>query len=264
MFKLDTTKLFEATRKISAASGIAARDVLRNEVGVILKTCAGRTKVGNLQSADIQSRKVAAHRARRVVYEDAGSNVQRGQAWINTGLRGPSGRVWYRTAKNKFQPVYQPGFRRGWHIPPADWPKVSTLVGIYRTELPGYIQRGRGAVGLARQSWVQIADNLGIRLEDVKGGGTLSASGIAKARTAIASTGRSYANGQGEEFSAATKATIRIINNLPYGEAIGFGSLLSEVITGRVKFFERNVPFGMLESADKIARAYPGLRVFIN
>lgn len=259
-----------ALRRLSVQTGRPQLDVLRGEAGIILKTCAGRTKVATQANTDKRSRRALGRKFGLTTASDLGGVT------VNLGIKSgkPIGRVWRRVSKpnggrgrflmigqmnDKLNSVRWLKLRKN-----GTWGKYSssiTPVMHIIDSLPGYIKRGRESVGLARQSWVQIADALGIDLASVEGGGTLSAQGIAKARAAIASNGNKYSNGNGVQLTGAEKAQIRLINSLPYGTAIGLDGLLARVISGRAKYFERNYAAGAFDSARNIARAYPWMRV---
>lgn len=261
-------KFSAAGRTIAAAVGTSVQLWARAEAGVILKTWAGRTKVRAQRPLEVSGILRAYRTARRVAGMQPLKNkggVARGQAGINLGLRkGAEHRVWYRTRSSgvKFQPVYGPGFSRGWRIRNnADWPEIDRMVQNFRAHLSASVSAAKGAAGLARQSIVQIADDLGIRLETVKGGGALSAAGLAKARRAIASNGQFYRNGYGIEANGARQFFITLVNRYPRLRLVGMDNTLALIIRGRLSYFRRNLEEGVFLSAQKAARAYPYLSV---
>jgi hypothetical protein len=252
-----------ALRRLSDLTGKPQMEVLRGEAGIILKACMARTKVAT--DAKITRRaKISAYRfSRRQVGNDPTANkgaTPIGFGSINLGLRaGREGMVWYRTKNNKWQPVYGPGFSKGFHMLSKDWPKVGPMVDLYRRALPNDVEAGKRAAGLARQSWLQIADALRINLNAVPG--ALSQEGLMKARRALAQSGKYYVNGVGYELGTRERAQLQLINSLPYGIAIGMDKTLLGVIAGRAKYFERSYAAGAFDSARRVARAYPWMRV---
>lgn len=257
-------KFSEAGRVIAAAVGASVEQWARAESGVILKTWAGRTKVASEKAVTTRAILREYRDARQIVYGLPKGATPPGTASINLGLRqGNAGRVWYRTRKNKkFQMTYTAGFRQPhWRIRDADWPQVDRMVNIFRHQVRLGIAAAKKSAGLARQSVIQIADDLGIRIEAVKGGGTLSASGIAKARSAIASNGQRYRNGFGREYQSAQQFFIELVNRYPKIGVIGMDTVLMGVIRGRLQFFRRNLEHGTFLSAKRAARAYPYLQV---
>lgn len=261
--KIDTIAMDRAFRALAGYSPVAVRDTMRAEAGSILKTAAGRTKVAKPAEAEMRARKLALRRGNA-----RSSNLER--VSVTIGARDPAayGKVWRLTTgrggRLGVQQTHEPGFKAmNRHYGDQAWREIQSVVARFLGALKTARPAIKNAAGLARQSWVQIADDLGIRLEDVPGSG-ISASGIAKARRAIATTGVAYKNGQAAEFGAAQRFTIRLTNNLPYGRNVRLDSILAGAISGRVKFFERNLALGVFESVDKMLKAYPGIRLAYN
>ena len=108
---------------------------------------------------------------------------------------------------------------------------------------------------------MQIADDLGIILEDVPGGGA-SASAIAKARAALASNGRSYINGVGTPAYVENKSFVATMkNSLPYNVKAGLDRVLVSTLAGRAKFFQQNVARGVFASQAETVKKYPWLKL---
>lgn len=261
-------KFSEAGRVIASAIGVSVETWARAEASVILKTWAGRTKVASDAKLGRRGLMQAYRDARRHA-NFGGANkgsARPGEATINLGIRGPFGRVWYRTRRGqqKFQQVFTSGFGRGWHIKSSDWPTINAMVEEFRQSYRATVAAAKRAAGLSRQSIVQIADDLGIRLEDVQGGGTLSAAGIAKARAAIASNGQHYRNGYGIISRTAKEFFVTLVNRYPKIGPLFMDVTLQGVIAGRLKYFERNLEEGTFLSAKNAARAYPYVAVLRN
>lgn len=267
--KLDATDIMRsystALRRLSELTGKPQIEVLRGEAGIILKACMARTKVANKQQITRRAKMSAYRFARRHVGNDPTSNkgaTPVGFGSINLGLRSsqyPEGVTWYRTKNHKWQPVYGAGFSKGFHMLSKDWPKVGQMVDLYRRLLPKNVETGERASGLARQSWLQIADALRINMNAIPGG--LSQAGLMKARQALAQSGKHYVNGVGYELGTAEKAQLQLINSLPYGMAIGMDKTLIGVISGRAKYFNQSYANGAFDTAKRVARAYPWMRV---
>lgn len=263
-----------ALRTVVAASGRAAKQVLRGEAGAILKTWAGRTKVASLSKAETRARVAANSVAgtRRAGYVTHGVT-------INSGIRGGApGKVWLaKSFGSKIDSFRLAGtisregitFRPGagaahrYHFRADEWAEIMDRVGVWTAFMRKHLPAARKAIGLARQSVVQIADSLGLRLENLPGGG-ISQAGIAKARAAIASNGRTYTNGMGRQVGmeqGATRFFIELINNYPRGVAMGMDRTLAGVIMGRNRYFQKNLEKGVFLSQARTAKAYPFLQV---
>lgn len=270
----------QTLRRLAQLSGFDQRQVLLAEAGVILKTWAGRTKVGTVEKADRAARLRA---IRKLGYTGSNRQKDRGDVTVNAGYRpAPFGRVWIKVRKSAGQKSFilarGPGFAAPtgsatftWHrrrlhganggrSTSAKW--MANVVDAQQdveSALKRAIPAGRASIGLSRQSVLQIADSLGIDLLRVEGGGTLSAAGIAKARAAMASTGKSYRNGYGAQGGAGGFDYVDLINRLPYGRAIGMDRMLLGVLAGRAKYFERSYAKGAFDSQRRACAAYPNL-----
>lgn len=255
-----TARFSSGLRQMARLTGFSPRDVLRAEAGSILKTWAGRTKVA---SAD----RIASRERLRVIRELGYTRApERGDVTVNAGLRGPHGRVWIRSHTNSRKFVlgrsenfgavgtkFGPKFRANLNDGEAD------VQATLRRRIPA----AKRAAGLARQSVIQIADALRIDLTRVPGQG-VSAAGIAKARAALASSGRAYRNGTGSQGGDDVRAYVQLFNTLPYNQRIGMDRTLLSVLAGRAAYFRRNYQEGVFKSLKDTARAYPGLFTVTN
>jgi hypothetical protein len=264
-------KFTAAGRTIASAVGTSVELWAYAEMGVVLKTWAGRTKVRKPRALEVSALMRIYRIARRVAGMEnlkSKGSVRPGQAGINLGIRsGNFGKVYYRTrkagaamGKKGMQDVYGPNFSGGKHIAPRDWGVVSGMVSNFRAHYRAGIKAAQGAGGLSRQAILQIADSLGIRLEAVKGGGTLSGAGLTKARRAMPSTGRTYRNGTGVR-KRGVNSYVEAVLRYPLAQKLGMGITLGQIIRGRLAFFQRNLQEGVFLSARHSARAYPYLAV---
>lgn len=248
-------------RRLYALDGFDQRKVLRAETGVILKTWAGRTKVARADTVELYARYRAGKRAFGLT--SAGKNMF--GITVNTGRReGTPGMVWFRTARKKWQTpasIYSGGYisQNHLHFKDDDWARIEAGMVTYANELKHILPASQKAVGLARQSVIQIADGLGLDLNAVKGGGSLSAAGIAKARAAIASTGSQYTNGGGTDNGDPVKYYIAFFNTYPMNQKLGMDRALLSIINGRAKYIEQSYKKGAFDSMKNTVRAFPNL-----
>ncbi len=267
--KLDTEAVGRnyavALRRMAQLSGFDQGAVLLGEAGVILKTAAGRTKVATVKQADRRSWNAILGK-RGLDVTGAGGTVH-GDITVNSGARGTFGRMWVKTKRGKFRlagVISENGqsFRpMNYHWRDGTWTDIRELAEDIAIQSRKKIPKGRAAIGLARQSWLQIADALNIDLNAVQGGGTLSAAGIAKARAAIATTGRPHQNGTGTNLNNKEKVVVTLINRLPYGQAIGLDRMLVTVIAGRTGYFNKSYANGAFDSMERAGRAFPWMKV---
>lgn len=256
----------QAFRRMRQLEGFSQVELLRAEAGVILKTWAGRTKVAKPDDALLRARYRAGKRAFGY------TNIEKNEYGItvNTGRRGGyPGEVWYKhtlasRGKRRFQQaglVLDTGaFQPAWiHWKASVWLNIRAGAERYGAELAKLLPHAAKSVGLARQSVIQIADALGIDLTQVKGGGSLSAAGIAKAYAAIASNGRSYRNGTGYQGGDERKFFIHLVNRHPYAVQIGMDQTLLAILSGRVSYIDRAYRSGVFTSVGRSTKAFPNL-----
>lgn len=266
--KLDTRRFNNAINEIAYNIQRPVKEVVRAEVGSILKQCVGETKVATNDMLKIKGQL----KAGQIVEVTGGQDVT-----INVGRRnkGTYGRVFYRTDVGNFRRTHDEGFQPVAGMPskkrnkPGDlyknykWLTIRDAILKFKAEVKKQVPLARGSLGLARQSWVQIAKGLGIDLKAVPGG-RASAAAITKAEAAIASDGRRYINGQGQAFSTNKSYIARLTNSLPYNRAVGLDPIIRRVIRGRTQFFKQNMARGVFQDIKKTLRAYPGFSVFMS
>lgn len=266
--EVDSRKFMEAMTGLQRNLRIPMRTVIKTEVGSILKQCAGDTKVQNQDWADRRAR------VREAANAGYTRNKTRGSVTVNTGWKKsrPVGRVWLNVGNRKFilargenfsDPTGSAPFKGIGGARTQVWvSRVDAAVSEMKSAWKKAIPAARKALGLARQSWVQIADAAGIQLELVPGG-RISAAGLAKARSALASDGNPYLNGQARAFQDNKSFVLELTNSLPYGRKAGLDRVLVRAINGRAAFFAKNVKLGVFNSVSKILAAYPGFKVSV-
>lgn len=260
-------QLSAAIKDIARLTGFSERQVTLAEAGSVLKQCAGRTKTANPAQIDVRTRVSI---LRRLGDTRSGQSADStGMTTINAGRRGIAGLMWVKTAKTfkiagvqsfdgqKFTPANR-------HWKDEDWITIKSTQSGASQFLAKAMPLARQSAGLARQSWVQIADAVGIRLEDVPGGGA-SPGAIAKARGALNSSGRYYVNGTATEQEQAAKSYfVTLINRLPYHAKAGLDTVLAGVLAGRVGLYRRTFANGAFKSIAKSAHNYPWMKVFLS
>jgi len=262
----------QAMVALQRVSGQTMKQVLRSEVGHILKECAAKTKVATEEVIDRKSTLGAVKKLGLTQAET------RGQVTVNAGWRrnSPAFRVWMKVRERAGRKGYilargagfsfpegtatllkSPGSKAGTDV----W--LGTVIGAVSSvvrAVPPAIRLGRASIGLARQSWVQIARSLRIDLKTVAGGG-ISAAGIAKAEAALASDGKAYINGSGREYGDAKKVIIQLTNRLPYVRRAKLDAVLARAINGRANKIAKAMKDGVFNSAKRTLARFPGLYV---
>jgi hypothetical protein len=265
--RLDTTRFNRYLDELSSSLGVPREQVVRAEVGSVLKLWVIRTKVSKPEKLEYRGRREAVRLGRRATYGGTGkaSELKRGQSWATMGKGGvPPMRIWIwnRKAPRSFFLLAGPGAPKPSALAISSASKSRQLQAVTQSLMPEKVRSARQASGLSRQSVVQIADALKINLDAVPGGRSVTAA-VAKARQAIASDGQVYRNGVGATILDQHQYLMRLINNIPWGRSpkIKMDRTLSGILKGRIKYFENNVAHGVFAHASKKAKAYPGIRV---
>lgn len=235
----------------SLLTGFNKRQIILGEAGVILKTCASRTKVAKNE--------VVVKGARLRVLRGLGL-TRGGPITVNAGIRGDYGGVFIRKKDGN-------GYRRSHHanfVPVADrhftddqWAAIQSAIETTQKLMPRGVNEAKLSAGLGRGSWVLIADSLGITLESVSGGGSISPGAITKARDSRARGNKQRNNGLSRVEQTQEKFFVTLINRLPYGRTIGLDRLLSTVMIGRAKYFFMSVEKGFTGSLQQTFARFP-------
>lgn len=254
-----TAQLSGAIRSMSRLTGFSEKAITQGLAGRILKKWAGYTKLANPGIVDRNARL----RALRSLDLTKANPLS-----INVGIRGQAGLEWYRTQRKQF--ILVGAMRVGGAFLPSnkfasfstgkqtDIREAATDAGLAMNR---EMAKGERASGLARQSVIQIADSIGIRLESVPGSG-LSPAAVAKARMAIATDGMSHVNGYGsEDESNAGKYFVSLVNQYPWQAKAGIDSGLLRAMSGEVGYFRQNMNRGVFDSLQNTARAYPWMKL---
>lgn len=230
--------------------GFDQAKIVRAEAGSILKACAARTKVAPVSkltvAGQLRALKGLGFTGARDITINAGKRADFGRVFI----RKKSGDGFRRTHDANFQPLNQ-------HYSDADWAKISSAVSDAQLAVAKAVKETKLSAGLGRQSWILIAESLGIDLTTVQGG-QISAAELSEAAGARAKGGRLYRNGIGREEHAANRYFITLINRLPYGRKIGLDRTLQVVIAGRVSYIMTTFSKGAFESIEHVVRRFPG------
>lgn len=115
------------------------------------------------------------------------------------------------------------------------------------------LRRKLGAIGLAKKSFWKIAQALGIEVKIPQ-----------KYTQAVATTGKEYQDTETKSEKSQDKIGIFISNSQPTAVKFAGGSkALRAAIAGRVKYFEKNIKFRVFNEVAKIAKAYPGIKMYL-
>lgn len=241
--------------KIGELPGFDRRKVILAEAGSILKRCAALTKVAPQERID----RGAKLRALKSLKLTGGGEIS-----INAGIRGDYGRVFIQkspTSRNpggsKYRRTHNANFAAiNQHYRDDQWARLVKAIDDAQEAIGSATKDARKSAGLARQSWIQIATNLGIDLSRVPGAG-LSAKAIREAAASRARGNRLYENGIAREEKKNESYFVTLINRLPYGRKIGLDQTLRAAIAGRVSFISLNMAKGTFDSIDSVIKKFP-------
>ncbi len=253
----ELAKFGQAGRAISAAVGVGFEMWAMGEAAVVCKQWAGHIPEAMPDAARLRSRGRARNKA------GVGS-LDKFSVTANTGrFGGQIGLLWFRTRRGKFikagevsdsGAVSQPRRR----FTESDWTKVVSAQSAFSALLPKAIEAGQRAIGLARQSVLQIADSLGLNLETAAGGGGAD---FSRARAARASDGREYINGFGYKFGQGDKFTVTLVDIYPYIQEAGIDQALELVVAQRMAYHEVNLALALKKDLRAVEQAYPYLQI---
>ncbi len=242
----------QVVNALAKMPGFDREKIIKAEAGSILKKCMGDTKIASLAKIEAGARLRTAK----------GLGLTRGgDVTINTGLKAPFGRVFVKKNGSGYRRTHDENFQPlNYHYADVIWGKISGSIDDYKTALTRILAQAKLTAGLARQSWLLIAESLGINLSSVPGG-RISGSAISQASGARGKSGRLYPNGASIEMKTDNSYFAVLINRLPYGAQLGFANLLSAAVAGRVSYIKTAVAKGALDSFEKTAKAFPGWKV---
>jgi len=247
-------KFTEAGFALTQAAGVSVEQWAEGESAQILSGWAALVNA--------QTQEQAEKRSRNRVLNKLG--LTKGAETINSGVRGPEGRVWVKTRRGKYHLAGVVAHNAGAFTPTkqklatGEWGAAQDSVKLYQGEA-GVIAMAKRTIGLARQSIIQIGDMLGIALERFAGG--LPAADIVKARGAVASDGQSYQNGFGVRQKNGTQFSIELINRYPNLHAAKIDSALVQVVSERTELMAAALNDKLGLGAQNVARSFPYLQV---
>jgi hypothetical protein len=129
---------------------------------------------------------------------------------------------------------------KGWKLPDAIW------AGIQK-QIKNSIAKRKEARGLAKKSWLQVAESLGISIN--------VPAYVEKAKT----TGGDYPqNATGAEKTDGSGFFIELTNSRTYSASVR--DAIRAAMRGRTNFFKKNLRLGVFKKTSDIAAKYPGIK----
>lgn len=236
-------------------TGIDPRKIVQAEAGSVLKACFNDTPKSPSQTKLTTAGRLRSMRALKL--SSGGpitiSSGLKGSNYGNVFIRKRDGSGYRRTHDGNFRPL-------NYHYTDEQWAKIRAAINDAKLTVSRVVPEVKASGGLARQSWVLIADSFGIRLESVPGG-TISASAVSSARAARARGNRQAQNGASRVEQTAHTYVLTLINRLPYGNKLNFQGILTARIAGRAAFMATALQKGFVASAQDMAKLFPGWTV---
>ena len=129
---------------------------------------------------------------------------------------------------------------KGWKLPDAIWAGI-------QEQIKNSIAKRKEARGLAKKSWMQVAESLGISIS--------VPAYVEKAKT----TGGDYPqNATGAEKTDGSGFFIELTNSRTYSASVR--DAIRAAMRGRTNFFKKNLRLGVFKKTSDIAAKYPGIK----
>lgn len=206
-----------AMREMSKITGVSFQDIIRAETQSILEAAVKKTKAAQVKLIE---QSVKETRVRTV----------NGKTYLTNTSRNWSSPSWWT-----------PSAPKGWKLPGEVWAAV-------QKQIKEEVSIRKSARGLAKKSWMQIAEKLGI---------TISVpSYVANAKT---KKGDYPEDAKASEVNTATSFFIEITNARTYSGSVR--DAIRAAMRGRTNFFKKNMKLGVFKKSSEIAAKYPGLKV---
>lgn len=246
---LDASHFNDAMRELSRISGKDFADVIRHEAVSVLKRAALWEKIANIQ--DIKKAVQAKFRY---------GWGEEGRTW-RVLISPNNDAIWVMDliSGKKYPVTSQKAVRT--KLPDSAWANYSALASDRAFLQSGEERKRIGARGLARQSWVQIADAIGVDIESVPPGGSAQS---ALARRAIAVNGRSYLNGRAIQEAAQDAFLLTLVNESPIVIKRDGAGRMQRAIDARTTAFNIALRKGVFQNVKARAQRYPGIFVSAN
>lgn len=254
---LDTTRFNAAVYELQRRTGISMVQIVRHEAGAALKMCVIRTKVASvtkIRATSLKSARLASF-VRPLSTTTGHKGGRKNTIWYKLPNAKKPIPVGEFSKTGKSGKVYDKSPRRQRRIGPSIQSIVRGSINDMKADMATNVDRRLRSAGLARQSWLHIADSLNIDLATIKSGRDATAA-IAKARAAMSY----YINGYGNEFVDGNKrAILTLVNTLPYAVKIRMDTILARAINGRAIYFQQNLRNGVFNDMRQVAAKYPGI-----
>jgi hypothetical protein len=242
-FTVDTTGFKAMAIELAAMGAVPFESVIRSESAHILERCVQLTPAStNERITNSVTRKFNNYAG-----GEYGEQNTRG-LYPRISIAANAGHKWWVDNSGGKRVFYIMNGDRKWSD--ARWAKYQAEEADRLADLKTMLPKAKAARGLAKNSWVQAADALGLSID---------APGYARAATP--SNGQIYQNGHGQEFKETDSYFVELTNRYPALVRSGGGPILQRAVNGRLRYFEINLEKGLFDNLKARAERYPGVFV---
>jgi hypothetical protein len=251
--ELQTDGFFAMIHELAALSGRDFGNVLLHQVGALLRVCIRRTRSatrgGIIKRASKKMNHIEFYTGEVISFwkkADAMMFLDKSNFKPRPGQKQPKligGKSWHQVEGLGFGDGDRRWSAERW----ARFKAFDRLAEAHRKKNdPKEALKSRG---LSKQSWLQIADDLGIDI-----------GAPAYVRNARPSNGRYYKNGRGTRLLEDAAMYIELINDHPLVvDKLGGAQILQAAINTRMKAFKIDMEKGVFSDVLTRARRYPGI-----
>lgn len=242
---ISTAGFQRMARDLARIAGVDYRAVIEHQAKQVLKGALRRTKIRKLSE---MVKYVTKHSNGALPDGSRMAATGNGKQWFldTSNYRGSN-----PPETNRNRSFHHMNGARRWSD--ARWARYQMALIEQAADRKRSLKAAKGARGLAKQSWLQAALDLGFQSSDV------AASAIVA--RAVASNGRSYRNGRGKRLTQGSAFYIELSNNSPLltnGRNKG-ADILKAAVNARISAFRHEVRTGVFSDLALRARRYPGL-----
>jgi len=263
--ELDLREFNAIVRNLAQIAGVDFQPALVSQIGAVLKACirltraADRAKIIERMSkggsyVQFADGTVISH-WKKAHYEDASGDSVYPVMFLETSNWNGKGKV----PNSRGGRTWHDMSHRHWSN--ERWGRFQAYEAQAQSEFSARakgrkndLKAALAARGLAKQSWLQIGQSLGLATA------TLGAPGFAE--RAVPSNGRRYRNGTSRREETTTALVIEIRNDNPlithFTQPTGY-RILEIAVQSRVKAFHADLERGVFDDVKRRAQRYPGV-----
>ena len=240
--RVDTVGFKKFCDDLAKISGRSFEDVVKAQAGAVLKRVMSKTKAANTAKLN--------RRAKQISQLERGYFPQRDGSALIIGTRTKM-RFWKDYSPKTDRPtVYPINYKR---LPNGVWNRYRSAVNRISPRMRALAKKIKGAKGLAKSTWLNIAKELGVD-------SILKAPAYVK--NAKSTSRKRWKNSDGTEFFTMADAFVVMRQRYKNLTQNGFAAaILQAAIRARMKSFSKDLQRGVFDDAKKRASRYPGVFV---